>query len=142
MYSDSLVQNPFYEPYVIWFQQPKAKEKTSIYWGKIIFSLWWENKEISYSLSLLRVKVQRCWLGKKMLINNKSYVNIKSTICQYNNVKQWDTKKCLLPQESEGDLLLLTSGKDRPPSIMRPPDCHMMILTTFSNFFIIHFRKK
>ena len=37
MYSDNLVQNPFYEPYIIWFQQLKAKEKISIYWDKIIF---------------------------------------------------------------------------------------------------------
>ena len=53
MYSDNLVQNPFYEPYIIWFQQLKAKEKTSIYWDKIIFGLWQENKEISYSLFCL-----------------------------------------------------------------------------------------
>lgn len=64
--------------------------------------------------------------------------NVKSTICQHS--KQKGRKKYLLPQESKSDLLL-TTGEDWLPSILRPLDYHMTISITFSNFSKIHFRK-
>lgn len=44
------------------------------------------------------------------------------------------------PQES-GSEPLLTTGEDWPPIILRSIECHMKILTIFSNFSKIHFRK-
>lgn len=47
MDSDILAHKTFYEPLITWFQQLKAKEKMSIYGGRMIFSLRLENKAIS-----------------------------------------------------------------------------------------------